>query len=214
MNKSIKLVVVVLLGLSSQVLMAMSTDWKTLSLGEYGSDIYGRRSYALEGLEFGFISMLGTISADKLSLSFNEGGYMEFSNALVLSTFGVVNNEAYMRGQSSYHYLSESLYGDPSSTDYRTDSPLVIANGDSVYVAVAGRNALYSDEILYGWARLSVDFDGMLHLDDSALAPPGTFVIVGLSSIPEPSGGVLFLLGAAALGLRRKSPRRCANDQP
>ena len=49
MNKIIKLVVVVLFGLSSQVLMAMSTDWKTLSLGEYGSDIYGRHSYALEG---------------------------------------------------------------------------------------------------------------------------------------------------------------------
>ena len=210
MNRNVSLIAVVFCWFNAQALLAASTEWQTLSLSDYGSDLDGHLSYALEGFEFGFIPMSGTVSADKLSLSFNEGGYMEFSNALVLSTFGVVNDEAYMRGQSSYHYLSESLYGDPTSTDYRTDSPLVIPKGEAVYVAVAGRNVLYTDEILYGWARLSVDFEGMLHLDNSALAPPGSYAVVGQSSIPEPSGGILFLLGAAALGLcrRRQDLRR------
>ena len=204
MNSNAKLIVIMLCWLNAHVLLAMSTDWKTLSLEENGSDLAGRVHYSLQSFEFGFVPMCGTVSADNLTLSFDEGGYMEFSNALVLSMVGVENNETYMRGQSSYHYLSESLYGDPYSTDYRTDSPLVIPKGNSVYVAVAGHSKLYTDEILYGWAKLSVGLDGMLHLDDSALAPRGVFVVVGQSSIPEPSGGMLLLLGVAVLVLRRR----------
>ena len=204
MNSNAKLIVVMLCWLNAHVLLAMSTDWKTLSLEENGSDLDGRVHYSLRSFEFGFVPMCGTVSADKLILSFDEGGYMEFSNALVLSEFGMVNNETYMRGQPSYLYLSESLYGDPSSADYRTDSSLVISKGDSVYVAVAGNNVLYFNEILYGWAKLSVDFDGMLHLDGSALAPSGVESIVGQLPIPEPSGGILFFLGVPVLGLRRR----------
>ena len=132
---------------------------------------------------------------------------MEFSNAMVLSVSGIVNDAAYISGQSSYLYLSDSYYGDPSSSDYRTDAPLVISKGESAYVAIAGRNVLYTDEVLYGWAKLSVDQDGMLHMDNSALAPLGITPTVGQLPIPEPSGGMLLLIGAAILGLRRHPPK-------
>ena len=202
MKKTIKAIAVLLCGITMHA-MAMSSDWGTLSLEEYGSDLDGHVLYALRNIEFCFIPMSGTILPDNLSLSFNDGGYMEFSNAMVLSVFGVVNDAAYMSGQSSYLYLSDSYYGDPSSSNYRTDAPLVISKGESAYVAIAGRNVLYTDEILYGWAKLSVDQDGLLHMDNSVLAPLGITPIVGQLPIPEPSGGMLLLIGAVVLGLRR-----------
>lgn len=56
----------------------------------------------------------------------------------------------------------------------------------------------------YGWVNLAVNADGALDLLGSDIAVYGdTLIVGGGSAIPEPSGGLLFLLGAAALALRR-----------
>ncbi len=67
---------------------------------------------------------------------------------------------------------------------------------------------MYSGEYLYGWVSLNVDGAGKVTLLGSAIDLDGGPMVVGggawNGNIPEPSGGMLFLLGAAALGLRRK----------
>ena len=55
----------------------------------------------------------------------------------------------------------------------------------------------------YGWVHVSVDENLQMTLLDEGINLYGGAVTVGMS-IPEPSGGILFLLGAATLGLRRK----------
>ena len=54
----------------------------------------------------------------------------------------------------------------------------------------------------YGWAHVSIDDSMEMTLLDAGINLYGGEVIVGAT--PEPSTGMLFLLGAAALGLRRK----------
>ena len=56
----------------------------------------------------------------------------------------------------------------------------------------------------YGWAHVSVDASLEMTLLDSGINLYGGAVTVG-AGIPEPSGGVLMLLGLAALGLRRRA---------
>ena len=69
----------------------------------------------------------------------------------------------------------------------------------------------YSGEYLYGWISLDIDSDGNLTLSGSAIDLDGGPMIVGggawTGGIPEPSGGMLFLLGVVALGLRRKTAK-------
>ena len=65
---------------------------------------------------------------------------------------------------------------------------------------------------VYGWVEIEIDDIGNLSLVGSAFDLDGGPMIVGGGSysetVPEPSGGVLFLLGVAALGLRRRRLQR------
>lgn len=64
---------------------------------------------------------------------------------------------------------------------------------------------LYTGKYDYAWVMLDVDADGRLSLRSSALdLDGGPMIVGGGSAIPEPSGGLLFLLGGAALALRRR----------
>ena len=54
----------------------------------------------------------------------------------------------------------------------------------------------------YGWVHVSLDDNLQMTLLDADINLYGGAVTVGMD-IPEPSGGMLFLLGAAALGLGR-----------
>ena len=72
-----------------------------------------------------------------------------------------------------------------------------------------GDPRLYSGMYDYGWIHLQIGEDGGVSLLNSAIDLDGGPMIVGggAYSIPEPSGGLLFILGAAALGLRRRIGR-------
>ena len=54
----------------------------------------------------------------------------------------------------------------------------------------------------YGWVHVSLDDNLQMTLLDADINLYGGAVTVGMD-IPEPSGGILFLLGAAVLGLGR-----------
>ena len=77
-----------------------------------------------------------------------------------------------------------------------------VLSGDNMYSLE--RTGVY----LYGWVSLGVDENGIPVLTGSAIDLDGGPMIVGggawTGGIPEPSGGMLFLLGMAMLGLRRR----------
>ncbi len=82
--------------------------------------------------------------------------------------------------------------------------------GESVYLALF--QSYYESESLndaFGWVELAVDATGDVSLMRSALAFPGDGVSLRVgSSIPEPSSGILLLLGLGVLALRRRRTGR------
>ena len=79
-----------------------------------------------------------------------------------------------------------------------SDLYLMFAMGDN-----DGHNNYISNPYcLYGWVHLNVDEQGRMNILSSVIGMEGQSMIVG--AIPEPSAGVLLLLGLAALALRRR----------
>ena len=76
--------------------------------------------------------------------------------------------------------------------------------GDFYLGFLAERAWTESDEAWYGWVHVSVDSDFQMHMLGEGIELNGGAVVVG--GTPEPSGGLLLLLGTAILALRRKKP--------
>ena len=88
----------------------------------------------------------------------------------------------------------------------------LIETPEDFYMAFKVSEVLTGDEgyeegmSWYGWVHVSVDDNLQMTLLDAGINLYGGAVTVGMG-IPEPPGGVLFLLGLAALGLRRRTSR-------
>ena len=86
----------------------------------------------------------------------------------------------------------------------------LIETPEDFYMAFKVSEVLTGDEgyeegmSWYGWVHVSVDDNLQMTLLDADINLYGGAVTVGMG-IPEPSGGILFLLGTAVLGLRRRS---------
>ena len=110
----------------------------------------------------------------------------------VEASAGDVVNDGYLFSDTA-RFVFDVYYTNPS--EIRGFS--VAAMKDSTfYLALIVDDADY-----YGWLAIDVDSSGELHLAHSALSTePG--IVVG--AIPEPSSGVLLMLGFAGLALRRQ----------
>lgn len=138
---------------------------------------------------------------------------MEFMGAWFQQNYGDVIDSALL--ERNICFESSWDWGDhfPAGTELsRYD--VFIPVGETVYLSVVAEAALWnghddhSGNYYYGWAEFSYEGDKLI-LASSALDLDGGPMIVGggAYSVPEPSGGLLFVLGAAALGLRRRIGR-------
>ena len=158
-----------------------------------------------------FVDVYISSTAEGVSISFDESsshmGYMEYMAIVARAEKGELNNETNLKDYfSPQYYASEEFFEKVVESDhpYRSDGPLTMARGESVYLAIGAWDFNAPDEYLLGWAQLSVDMDGNLHLDNSAVARGGDSIIVGDLPIPEPSSALLLLVGGAMLALRRR----------
>jgi hypothetical protein len=105
---------------------------------------------------------------------------------------------------SKEDYLSKDLLynhgyaGLPESTDGKTIKTLP---SNTYYFAILGDN--YGNGNWHAWVEVSTDSSG-LHVVNSAFSFD-TPLIVGGGAIPEPSSGILLMIGATLLCLRRKT---------
>ena len=122
---------------------------------------------------------------------------------------GDMVNDATTRFQEEDKYLIRHEMGDGANIDNGT---FYMENNTSLYLAFVCSDIPYGvsqPPYVYGWIELEVNNEGNIVINSSAYDLDGGPMIVGGGAwegdIPEPSGGILFLLGAAALGLRRRS---------
>lgn len=124
------------------------------------------------------------------------GSYMEYANTFVLSCLGDLVYADYINNQSQY--FSYAKFGDENSG--RTDYYLDILVDNPVYIAFQNE---FAGGTRYGWFQIGVDQAGELNILSSAWDLDGDAIVVG--AIPEPTSGMLVLLGMAALALKRRA---------
>lgn len=89
--------------------------------------------------------------------------------------------------------------------DYSTADGVLVAHPSDFYLGfkATGSNA-YDGVDRFGWYHVSVDDSLEMTLLDAGVGFYGEAVLVGIGSIPEPTGTMLALVGMALLALRRK----------
>ena len=120
---------------------------------------------------------------------------LENANSFVLADVGDRVDVSYMESKNSY--FAYAKYGELGSG--RTDYELTFNPGDSYYLAFSSER---NDSITYGWVLLEYMGDEQLAVSASAWDKDGDPIVVG--AIPEPSSGLLLLIGVAGLALRRR----------
>ena len=146
---------------------------------------------------------------DIFNVTFYTESYMDgYHQAWTVTQAGDVVNYGTTHNLDTSRYL---VHIDPTNPDANITGPstLTIEKGTAIYLAFTS-NEQYGDpqnSVYYGWVQLGINTDGNLVAINSACDFDHGPMIVGGGAweggIPEPSGGILFLLGAAMLGLGR-----------
>ena len=130
-------------------------------------------------------------------------------NTFVKVDPGVLANESTVYGAGLYFAYAVSDYDAvdfDKMFDTHADYSIFIDVGESVFLAFG--NQRYNPDnpypTTYGWVELGLNENGDLVALSSAWDQDGNPLVVGLGATPEPSSGLLLLVGGALLALRRK----------
>ena len=128
------------------------------------------------------------------------------------STIGHLGDDAYLQ-KTPMDFLPGGVSGSLSVYPTKSVELQSLDEDKRFYLAFAMQDELGVDPTwYYGWVQLEIA-GSSLSLVHSAIDIDGDPIRVGYmpGAIPEPSTGMLFLLGAAALGLRRRGRRVLSN---
>ena len=176
--------------------VASEVAWNTLTIYDMGPSY----SAYLSNEQSANIEFHAESFGAGVKLSAVKWNYAEICNAWMLAEVGVLVDETFVKDAAGYFHMN-NIYGNGQC---RTDYDILIPNDESVYLAFAYANWKTPTEVNFGWAEISFAEDGQLQVVRSATDLSGNSMIVGFDSIPEPSSGLLLLLGIAGLALRRK----------
>lgn len=182
-----------------------NTDYGSVMEYFFGADIHGENGKSswihtsMSGyMENGEVYLKQfDFSQEMMEPTFNWWALVLYGDIVSETTFAVGNPNRIALGRWSY----------PRDVG---DGGTLVENPDDFYMAFKVSEVL-SDSTgyvegmsWYGWVHVSIDDNLEMTLLDSGIDLYGGAVTVG-AGIPEPSGGVLMLLGLAALRLRRRA---------
>ena len=181
----------------------------------YGADNPARMLASVDGDGWILITaMVGMAIEPSVADLFNVTFYTDPSMESYHQSWHVAKAGDIVRYDTTHNlaYDQYLIHIDPTSPDGNITGPskLAVKRDDSVYLAFTS-NEQYGDSpdsIYYGWVQFGVEEDGNIVVLDSACDfDHGPMVVGGgawTGTIPEPSAGVLFLLGLAGLALRHR----------
>ena len=201
----------VLLFVCSTGALAQSVEWNCLRLdppsatGGYWSELRVTESFYYScGFDPAIRLYVSSIASDFTIETYDfEDTLSSFIGNWLVADAGDVASEATTRHQGNY--LNHAKID--GETGYATYNLEGTAPQDYYLIFAVENLDDYVNEVpdpryAYGWAHVSVNGDMSLSLLGSAMSLDGSPLVVG--AIPEPSAGVLLLLGLAGLVLRRR----------
>ncbi len=204
---------------------ATNVQWSTLTVEKWwegGEGIFLVREYGLAVPTF-YVNVFHDTLTDSYTLSFKTpessisvGGDPYYQNMFMYENM-VFAKEGDIVSSATTRFLDDSKYAVHYGIDddryFFGEITGVVPNSD-IYLSYIcthesswyGENRYY----YYGWADIYLDSDGNVNAWGAFDEDGGPMVVGGGTwegGIPEPSGGILFLLGAVVLGLRRRTIR-------
>ena len=148
-------------------------------------------------------------ATDLFNVTFYTDSSMDgYHQAWTVAQAGNVVNYDTTHNLDASQYL---VHIDPTNPDDNITGPSTLTMGrdSAIYLAFTS-NEQYGDppnSVYYGWVQIGIDTEGnLVALNSACDFDHGSMVVGGGAwegGVPEPSGGILLLLGAAILGLRR-----------
>ena len=193
-----KLFINLVLIFTCHVAFSANVVWNSVEVGTSFPEI------GYYSITWPYVSMRGTVTSSVLTLWAETETYMEFQSSWMQVSKGELISRASIEEAGSYFYKGDFWReGDEVA---QVDYPIQLTEGESVYLAVLFSGYSAPENFNVAWMELSMDADYNLVIARSAIDLDGDMMIVGGGAIPEPSSGVLLLLGTIILALRRKRP--------
>ena len=214
-----KLITFVVLTMSMLTSHAANVHWATLTVEDWG-DSYCVFEYG-SGIPYFYVSIFHDALADRYTLSFKPpeapllvGSANPYRPNMYVYENMVFAKEGDIVSSATTRFLDDSKY----AVHYGIDDNRYFFGeiSDVVPLTYIYLSYICSDDPVgykenqhyyYGWVGLAVDNEGTLYPYGAVDYDGGPMIVGGGAwegNIPEPSSGILLLLGAAALGLRRR----------
>lgn len=203
-----RIIVLIFMICLSSYTNAATVEWNRAFVFCQGFDSTG--TYGLYTMGSPYLNMAATRDGTTLELRAMPEANLVSANTFVQiyyvpgSEFFVSSDDVY--GASSH--FAYAAYTSPSldTWEEHADYSIRIDKGKSVYLAFAVQRSDAIESSTCGWVELGLDDNGDLTALRSAWDIDGDPIMVG--GIPEPSSGLLLLIGGALLAIRRKRARK------
>lgn len=177
-----KLIIAMTIGLATVVASAASFDWKTSATGK----IYGAGTTTLLASGTAYVFNSGVNSQDSVLAAFLGGTDW---------TTGALDNKAVANGAITATAGEAFNWGTPGDT---LNAFFAVVDGEKIYIS----DIVSKDAAETGYSQFSFNAKATSQaaaLDSSSFSGAGWY-----QSVPEPTSGLLMLLGMAGLALRRR----------
>ena len=151
------------------------------------------------------------VSGERAVLTANPGGerVLSYAGAWMRASCGDDVEADSMLGAASY--FEYGILGSGAASEESISVKIgvssylkfVLQDSEQCFEYQEGSRTMMPD-LYCGWAEYVVDPEGSISVVSSAIDVLGRPIRVGYDSVPEPSCGLLLLVGIAALSLRRK----------
>lgn len=173
---------------------AANVEWDVSNI-DYAQNGYGDSDW-LFVIGRPYLNIKADVFGSGLRLTAENSSSMVSGNTYAIASKGDVVSREYMDAKGEYFHLAER-----DNPEVRMDYSILLDGSENIYLAFIADYASF-DTPRYGWVELGLDEDGLLKAYSSAWDVDGDSIIVG--DVPEPSGGLLLLLGAGCIALRRR----------